>query len=133
MSRETAIVIAVLFWAGFFVYRYTLRTKYPARLLELQDALRVHSKARCHTDPSGAQELAEIEECLGHAQMLAHAATSDVAREWPTIRWHVRKSIDPDILNLLGYFETDRRRQVTAAVFDLESRIEKKKAAARGA
>jgi hypothetical protein len=133
MSRETAIVVAVLFWAGFFIYRYSLRTKYPARLLELQDALRVHAVARLHhsndKDDATARELDEIAEHLGDAQMLANAAPAAIAREWPRIHRSVRMSIDPDILNRLGYFEPDRRSQVKAAVFDLESRIEKKIAA----
>jgi hypothetical protein len=137
MSRETAIVVAVLFWAGFFIYRYSLRTKYPARLIELQDALRVHSAARLHhsndKDDATAKELAEIAKHLGYAQMLANSAPAEVAREWPKINYWVRMSINPDILNRLGYFEADRRSQVTAAVFDLESRIEKKRAAAHGA
>lgn len=128
MSFETQVVVIALLWVGFFVYRSVQRSRFPVRLIELEQAIRDQADLAMHRngDAMTGTRLHLIYEHLKYAQMLVNSPPATIARDWPRIHRSVREAIDPETFRRIGYFHADRIDPAKAAVIDLEARIQRK-------
>ncbi|MCK9688464.1 hypothetical protein [Scleromatobacter humisilvae] len=97
---------------------------YPHRLMDLEQALRLHATARRQSDPEGAAELMQLADDLAHAQRLVNGGDMALRAEWRRLRPQLLHLTGEAALQRVDLFYSDRKNSIQQAVYDLVKRID---------
>lgn len=107
--------------AAFWIFKQSKRQKHPARLGELQTALRTQADLRLYRnkDPETSTRLNRLADDLGVAQTMLNDPVEHVRTHWPRIRPSILRLSSEESLKEADLFYTDRAQNIREALFDL--------------
>lgn len=118
------LLLAAAGLAVFFAVKAARRRAYPHRLMELEQALRLHAAARKHTDREGADELVRLAEDLALARGLVNGSDEGLRAQWHRLRPQLLHLTSESALQRVDLFHSDRRHAIQQAVYDLVTRLD---------
>ena len=119
------LLLVVAGVAAFFAVKAARRRSYPHRLMDLEQALKLHAAARRQTDPQGAGELIQLADDLAYSQRLVNGSGGEALRtEWRRLRPQLLHLTSESALQRVDLFYSDRRHSIQQAVYDLVTRID---------
>ena len=123
--NEIFFIAALAF--GIWIYRTSKIKKYPNRLHEVEQALKIQADLWLYRnkDVQASGEFRQLAIDLKTAQSLLNEGAESVRAHWWCIRPQIFQLTSEEGLKKIDFFYSDRREEVKAALYDLVARLDK--------